>query len=315
MRIMTNTRRYTPRSSASRRCGYLCRWGLVARGGTCAATGLPPRPELGCCPPRAGVLLTPAPLALQLGCIAVVGATAYTMAVVSAYCTGELLGLPRGWVGLLFRGIATSRTAWLVYGLVGGGYATAGYVLGFDRVKNLIRQEPQTQRVGIDIKGRRRYFCRRADSSLFLSLGRKALHQVLPGYASQDAIQEQDIFVVLKGGKVWHEPLGGGPVSGPLEIPLLDVNTAAAFEYDGEVFAISSDGKLSKPLLARGTNDPERPFADLPGMSSRIYAMMDWSTQAVFIYNNRIYLIKDGKVRKPSPGRCTGSGLALAFRR
>ena len=118
---------------------------------------------------------------------------------------------------------------------------------------------------------------------------------MLPSYMSTSGPQETPIFAAIKGGKVWHEPLGGGPASGPETLPGLSGDTVGAFEYEGEVFLVGKDGSLNKPLLAR----------DCLENSPVLFAMMDWTAQAVFVHNSRIFLVKEGKVVRPllSPPR------------
>ena len=116
---------------------------------------------------------------------------------------------------------------------------------------------------------------------------------MLPTYMSTAGPQEIPVFAAIKGGKLWHEPLGGGPASGPETLPGLSSDTVGAFEYEGEVFLVGKDGSLNKPLLAR----------DCLGNSPVLFAMMDWTAQAVFVHNARIFLVKEGKVAACFPLR------------
>mmetsp|Transcript_26276 Transcript_26276/g.66035 ORF Transcript_26276/g.66035 Transcript_26276/m.66035 type:complete len:319 (-) Transcript_26276:1620-2576(-) len=185
----------------------------------------------------------------KYGVVAATLATAYAGTVVAAYCTGELLGLPRGWVG---RGalLAVSPAALSLYATVGAVYAAAGTILGFKTVHRKLKQQ---------------------------------VYKLLPEYVSP--VQEQRIFAVVKRGQLMFEPLGGGAAEGPVELPGLDAEVAASFEYEGTIFFAWTSGRLSAPLL--NCHPPSR---------SSLWRMMDWSAQAVFAHNGRTFLIKDGLV-------------------
>mmetsp|Transcript_15070 Transcript_15070/g.38757 ORF Transcript_15070/g.38757 Transcript_15070/m.38757 type:complete len:608 (-) Transcript_15070:164-1987(-) len=185
----------------------------------------------------------------KYGVVAATLATAYAGTVVAAYCTGELLGLPRGWVG---RGalLAVSPAALSLYATVGAVYAAAGTILGFKTVHRKLKQQ---------------------------------VYKLLPEYVSP--VQEQRIFAVVKRGQLMFEPLGGGAAEGPVDLPGLDAEVAASFEYEGTIFFAWTSGRLSAPLL--NCHPPSR---------SSLWRMMDWSAQAVFAHNGRTFLIKDGLV-------------------
>ena len=70
---------------------------------------------------------------MQIGSLIVGASLTYATATVTAYCTGELLGLPRGWIGILISN-AFSPSALAIYAACGGGYAAAGYLLGFKKL-------------------------------------------------------------------------------------------------------------------------------------------------------------------------------------
>mmetsp|Transcript_6519 Transcript_6519/g.18193 ORF Transcript_6519/g.18193 Transcript_6519/m.18193 type:complete len:610 (-) Transcript_6519:470-2299(-) len=215
----------------------------------------------------------------KIGTAALLGATVYTVTVVTAYCTGEILGLPRGWLGLIFTTTAkaaVSRPALVVYATAGAAYGAAGNLYGFEKVNRVLR---------------------------------RTIYSLLPDTLHPSVGEELPIFAVLKGEQVWYEPQGGGDAVGPITIPGIDDKTEAAIEYGGTVFLISRDGQLSKPLLGRGpplpdgltkkmdwtSNSPEGQEAINRRMFP-LYKLMDWSAQAVFTYKDRIHLVKDGLV-------------------
>eukprot|EP00193_Tetraselmis_chui_P005936 CAMPEP_0177766152 /NCGR_PEP_ID=MMETSP0491_2-20121128/8369_1 /TAXON_ID=63592 /ORGANISM="Tetraselmis chuii, Strain PLY429" /LENGTH=349 /DNA_ID=CAMNT_0019282541 /DNA_START=461 /DNA_END=1510 /DNA_ORIENTATION=+ len=91
-------------------------------------------------------------------------------------------------------------------------------------------------------------------------------------------------FYVLKGGRVWHEKIGGGNVVGPEKWPLIDDSVQDAFVAGGRLFVIKN-GELWHEKLGGG---------DVVGPEKRRY--LDWAVTACWEQDGRAYFVHGGKV-------------------